>query len=191
MSKDMRAVKASTGGQGREARSAGASELEASVAQAYARSLRLPSNPELRALLTDIYIAGRATKKQLSAIPVLTGKLSTQEQAAIEKTLSAVGQLGSSPALQDFLERGASERERYVAGLAHAQAANVRNANAGIVMGTVASVLGIAAGFALGDMGLVLASPVGGFVGGAAAVTFGFSRGGALDAKGRQFGVFD
>lgn len=58
-------------------------------------------------------------------------------------------------------------------------------------MGTVAAVSGVAAGFALGEMGLVLASPFGGFVGGAAAVTFGFSRGGALDAKGRQFGVFE
>lgn len=191
MSTDMRPVKASSGDQGREARSARASKLEASVAQAYARSLRLPKNPELRDLLTDIYVAGRATQKQLAAIPVLTGKLSTQEQAAIEETLSAVGQLDASPAIKDFLERGAVERERYVAGLARAGAANERNTNAGIAMGTIATVMGVAAGFALGDLGLVLASPFGGFVGGAAAVTFGFSRAGALDARAQRFGVFE
>jgi hypothetical protein len=161
------------------------------TATAYSKSLHLAANPDLRDQLTEIFTAGKLTPEDAKAIPVLAGKLSRNEQAAIEKTIASVSNGDVPPALAQYLADGAAERRELVARVDQKGLANDRMTKIASAAYLVLGALGVGIGLATGHPEIAVASGGGGTFAATLATVFGYSRAGTIDAEIASYGVYE
>lgn len=160
------------------------------VARAYAQSLHLVFNEELRDHLTEMFSAKSATPEQQAAIPILAGVLSVREQAAIERTLGELG-VEPTPALRTYLAEGAQCRADYAAMWNDEGQRTVSFVKSTAIVSAVLSFLGIVLGVATGHPDIAWNAPLGGAFAATLGATYGYSRAGVIDDRIAAYGVLD
>jgi hypothetical protein len=164
-----------------------------SFATAFARTLKLDANPELRDHLAGIVDRGEASERELETIPLLAGKLSANEERGIRRTLQQID-MEPPPALSSYLLEAADARRGFIASW---NAEGARNHKAAI-LGMIGSG---AAGVALAIWMLVtkqappveavLDSGLAASFGAVLSTVYGFSRAGVIDGEISSYGVYD
>ena len=160
-------------------------------ARTYAESLKLGTNPRLLDVLTQVFATGQATEAQIKAIPVLTGRLSEQEQTAIEATMARVEQLANSRELHAFLSAGQSDRIGHNLEWNDKFKKVSRVSAAGASLGLVASVIGLAAGLVSGQYDGVWSTPFPGTLCTLLASSYGLTQAKEINAEITGYGIYD